>query len=222
MPTQNSKRISARLAKVIEPFYIKFVKEISRLDLIQIVITHMTEGGKTINECVLLGGPMKNLDILPISPFRGVSFHKSTQRWRCRLKVDQKCIHLGYFASDLEAAAHYNVEATKHFGNRAVLNSLSVQAVNDDKVVASLVTNIEIPGRCTVIINDTKDSIRKRPRAEAGGEEEFASVQKQASVDWSFVCQVLSDDEDDISIPTPKEIETDEPYSFAALMLEHL
>jgi len=42
------------------------------------------------------------------SPYRGVSFHVSSQRWRARLKHNRESKHLGYFESDLKAAQEYN------------------------------------------------------------------------------------------------------------------
>lgn len=52
------------------------------------------------------------------SQYKGVSWHKPTQKWQVR--VAGRCV--GYFSNEVEAALVYNKEATKVFGEFARLN----------------------------------------------------------------------------------------------------
>jgi len=54
------------------------------------------------------------------SGFKGVD--RVGERWRAKIKINQKLIHLGTFISKNEAARAYNKAATKHFGEFACLN----------------------------------------------------------------------------------------------------
>mmetsp|Transcript_15260 Transcript_15260/g.29585 ORF Transcript_15260/g.29585 Transcript_15260/m.29585 type:complete len:388 (-) Transcript_15260:133-1296(-) len=97
-------------------------------------VQHKLDDGSLVDEIVLGGGspaanngggstqtrsgPVRRLS----SPYRGVSFHSCTQRWRGRIKHGTKSEHLGYFTSDLEAAAAYNVAARKIHGQDAQVN----------------------------------------------------------------------------------------------------
>merc|ERR1712232_749026 len=56
------------------------------------------------------------------SPYRGVSFHACTQRWRARIKYGGKSKHLGYYRSDLEAASAYDVATFELNGEKANFN----------------------------------------------------------------------------------------------------
>jgi len=49
------------------------------------------------------------------SMFKGVTWHKRCEKWMTRCMVNQRTIHLGYFASELEAALAYNAAHQKHF-----------------------------------------------------------------------------------------------------------
>jgi hypothetical protein len=53
------------------------------------------------------------------SGFKGVSFHKSTQRWRAVILLNGKHKHLGSRATPEEAHALYVEAARKHFGEFA-------------------------------------------------------------------------------------------------------
>lgn len=57
-----------------------------------------------------------------ISGYRGVTKHKD--RWRARIEVNDKKIHLGLFDTKEEAAQAYNKAATAYFGEYACLNDL--------------------------------------------------------------------------------------------------
>jgi hypothetical protein len=58
--------------------------------------------------------------------FRGVSLHRSEyalkKPWRATIKIDGVRIHLGYYASEEEAARAYDAAAVKHFGDFASPN----------------------------------------------------------------------------------------------------
>jgi hypothetical protein len=52
------------------------------------------------------------------SKFRGVSWHKFTQKWRASLRTShpRNTLHLGVFVDETEAARAYNTAAIEHFG----------------------------------------------------------------------------------------------------------
>lgn len=58
------------------------------------------------------------------SGYKGVCFltRKRSKPWRYEISVDKKNIHLGYFATDVEAAKAYDKEALARFGEFANLN----------------------------------------------------------------------------------------------------
>jgi len=58
------------------------------------------------------------------SGYKGVSWHKSTQKWRATLLLGGKQHYLGIFDDKLEAARAYNVEALKCFGEFARINDI--------------------------------------------------------------------------------------------------
>lgn len=53
---------------------------------------------------------------------RGAYWKEDHQKWKAQIKVDKKCIFLGYFDTKEEAAKAYDRAAVKHFGRRAILN----------------------------------------------------------------------------------------------------
>jgi hypothetical protein len=58
------------------------------------------------------------------SRFKGLSFYPSSVRpWRATIEVGGRQLHLGYFATELDAAMAYNLAASTHFGAFAYLNS---------------------------------------------------------------------------------------------------
>lgn len=101
---------------------------------------------KALTEIVLVGdqphqqghpGPVKRL----ASPYRGVSFHSCTQRWRSRIKHGSKSEHLGYFCSDVEAAHAYNEAAKKIHGGNAQLNEGVELVITSHASVSTTVLN---------------------------------------------------------------------------------
>lgn len=59
------------------------------------------------------------------SRFKGVRFHKRDKRWESRIQVNGKPMYIGRFDDEVQAALAYNSEATKHFGQFAVLNEVA-------------------------------------------------------------------------------------------------
>jgi hypothetical protein len=57
-----------------------------------------------------------------LSKLRGVTFQKTTSRYRANIKHDNKRFHLGYFDKEIDAAKAYDKKAKKLFGDFAVLN----------------------------------------------------------------------------------------------------
>ena len=58
------------------------------------------------------------------SIYKGVVWYKRCKKWMSQIKVNQKCICLGYYFSEIEAAIAYNNAAKKHFGEYACLNDV--------------------------------------------------------------------------------------------------
>ena len=56
------------------------------------------------------------------SKYKGVSWHKQTHQWQSFIGINNTQKYLGRFDSEQEAAATYNAEATKLFGQFANLN----------------------------------------------------------------------------------------------------
>ncbi len=59
------------------------------------------------------------------SIYKGVSRNNRANRWQARIQADYRQIHLGYFKSEIEAAASYNIAAIEKFGGRARLNIIT-------------------------------------------------------------------------------------------------
>lgn len=133
----------------------------------------VVEGGKSVPEIVLVGdqpnqqghpGPVKRL----ASPYRGVSFHSCTQRWRSRIKHGTKSEHLGYFCSDVEAAHAYNEAAKKIHGPNALLNEgVDVVVANAPGLRSTVVANstsVPYDGVTFYVDRDSKPRITERQR----------------------------------------------------------
>lgn len=60
------------------------------------------------------------------SKYVGVSWFKRDSKWRAYLKQNGKQFHLGYFASEIEAAKAYDKKALKLFGEFACINFINL------------------------------------------------------------------------------------------------
>lgn len=56
------------------------------------------------------------------SNFKGVHFHKKTNKWRAMIYLNNKSKHLGLFSNPEEAAKKYDEVAKENFGEFAKLN----------------------------------------------------------------------------------------------------
>lgn len=56
------------------------------------------------------------------SKYKGVSWHKQTEKWRARIQTDDGAVHLGLFDSEIDAAQAYDEAAKEHFGEFARTN----------------------------------------------------------------------------------------------------
>lgn len=57
------------------------------------------------------------------SGFKGVSFDKTTGKWRAQININKRRVSLGYFTSPEEAALVYDQAAKTSYGEFAKLNS---------------------------------------------------------------------------------------------------
>lgn len=62
------------------------------------------------------------------SRFKGVSWHKSSQKWQAGIRKDGRTIYLGCYANEQDAAAAYNSAARTYFGEFAYMNELEQSA----------------------------------------------------------------------------------------------
>lgn len=56
------------------------------------------------------------------SQYKGVSWHIINKKWRAQIQLNKKCIYIGYFTDETEAALAYNKKAVELFGEFARLN----------------------------------------------------------------------------------------------------
>jgi hypothetical protein len=56
------------------------------------------------------------------SIYKGVGWHKATQKWLAKIYCDYKHIHIGIFNDESEAARAYDLKAKELFGEFAYLN----------------------------------------------------------------------------------------------------
>lgn len=62
--------------------------------------------------------PLENMT----SKYKGVSWFKERNKWRCTITPSGKSVHIGYFIDEVEAAKAYNEKAKELFGEFANLN----------------------------------------------------------------------------------------------------
>lgn len=58
------------------------------------------------------------------SKYKGVNFHKKSNKWMARIRLNNKEIYLGIFKQEKDAARAYNKKAIELFGEYAKLNEL--------------------------------------------------------------------------------------------------
>jgi len=56
------------------------------------------------------------------SKYKGVSWHRSGQKWQARIRLNGKQVYIGVFNDEAEAARAYDCKAEKLFGEFARLN----------------------------------------------------------------------------------------------------
>lgn len=56
------------------------------------------------------------------SRYKGVDWHRGTNKWRAGIRLNQKFIHLGLFDNETDAAIAYDDKAVKLFGKFACVN----------------------------------------------------------------------------------------------------
>lgn len=56
------------------------------------------------------------------SKYKGVSWHKQTEKWRATIKINQGLMYLGLFEVEEDAARAYDEAAKEHFGEFAKVN----------------------------------------------------------------------------------------------------
>lgn len=58
------------------------------------------------------------------SGYKGVSWHKKNKKWKAKIQLSGRDIHLGYFICPIEAAKAYNKSAIENYGEFAWLNKI--------------------------------------------------------------------------------------------------
>jgi len=59
------------------------------------------------------------------SKYRGVCWHKRKKKWQAEIGHRGKLIYIGMYKTENDAAAAYNIEAERRFGDYATLNVLA-------------------------------------------------------------------------------------------------
>ena len=56
------------------------------------------------------------------SKYKGISWHKLSNKWQAYIRINRKKIHLGVFDNEITAAKAYDKQAKRLFGEFAYLN----------------------------------------------------------------------------------------------------
>jgi AP2 domain len=59
------------------------------------------------------------------SRYKGVTWHRKVGKWQAAIKLNRRCIYLGVFASEEEAALAYNIAAIEAYGEYAYVNEVA-------------------------------------------------------------------------------------------------
>jgi hypothetical protein len=59
------------------------------------------------------------------SRYKGVTWHKKCKKWQATIKLNNRCVYLGLFAGEEEAAVAYDTAALAAYGERAYLNGVA-------------------------------------------------------------------------------------------------
>lgn len=69
-------------------------------------------------------GRNSKIPITNLSGYKGVCWHKATQKWIVQINVNGKRTHIGLFENKLDAAIAYNDAAVRYYGEFAKLNNI--------------------------------------------------------------------------------------------------
>ncbi len=64
----------------------------------------------------------KSISASSTSLYKGVDYREDKEKWRARIKVNNRQLSLGHFDSEIKAAKAYNRAAIKYFGEFALVN----------------------------------------------------------------------------------------------------
>lgn len=71
----------------------------------------------------------KSMQVNSKTGYRGVDFHKARGKFRARIVVKDRSIHLGRFNTPEEAALAYNIAAKEIYGEFAFLNVIPQESI---------------------------------------------------------------------------------------------
>ena len=93
-------------------------------------IDHMNGNGLDNRKCNLRicerheNALNRSININNLSGFKGVSWHKPSEKWRAQIQYKKICYHLGNYEKRIDAAKAYNKAAIKFHGEFAKLNEI--------------------------------------------------------------------------------------------------
>lgn len=94
----------------------------------RIVIDHINHNGLdntriNIRECTHSQNRMNQIPINnKTSIYKGVDWSQKSKKYRAKIGINHKSIHIGFFASEKDAAIAYDMAAKKYHGDFAYLN----------------------------------------------------------------------------------------------------